>query len=428
MYFKATFVLLLFAVKSYSQSYSITLKYNASGNNCHAASYSWNFVGDGNIIDEFSDGGNDMNIPTTTVNYDLPTYGSFSLSTNTACIPLDETTPECNSNNSYSTSAVNLIKGTAGLSAGGCNGSVYISKFIPNVTIRNLDTTTPTEVCAGFQLSLAAFPTGFPQEAYHWQYSVNNKISWIDVPATIGGRQTNNIATPTFSMQELLGATHANYMDKQIFFRLGYSGTAFTNPLALTYSACSPVVTKIEYDSPKCNGDAIPKVSVSFNRPLAQTEYLSYISIVDKNNGALSNQRTNAVFDIDNPQKYTFYNISPLQDTRTYIISYQAQQGSIARGSMFSTLYFTYNDPKKMQFKITKQNQPTCFDGSDGSIEVEILSGSSPYNFYIDNVLRSTSEITQIDNLHYIINGLKENPTGYKIKITDKSDCIEKLF
>ncbi|WP_133508588.1 SprB repeat-containing protein [Flavobacterium chryseum] len=427
-YIKTTFILLFLAIKTNSQTYNITLKYSANGAGCHAASYNWSFYGDGVLLDDFGSGGNNMNVPLKTVVYDTYANSSFSLSISSGCTPLGASTKDCNDEFNYSTTAVNLIKGTAGLSASGCNGSVYISKFIPNVNIKNLDTSTPTEVCAGFQLSLAAFPAGFPQEAYHWQYSVNNKVSWIDVPATMSGRQTNDIATPTFSMQELLGATHANYMDKQIFFRLGYSGTAFTTPLALTYSACSPIVTNIEYDPPKCNGDQIPKVSVSFNRPLNTTEYLSYISIVDKNNGALSNQRINTVFDIDNPQKYTFYNITPLEDTRTYQISYQAQEGSIARGSMLSTLDFTYNDPKKMQFKITGQTQPTCFGGTDGSIEVEILSGANPYNFYIDNVLQPISEITQIDASHYKITGLKANVLGYKIKVTDKNDCIEKVF
>jgi len=432
-YLKVTFILLSLAVKTYSQSYNITLKYSANGAGCHAASYNWSFYGGGVLLDDFGAGGNSMNIPLKTVTYNTSAYSSFSLSISSGCTPLGASTKDCNDEFTYSATAINLIKGTAGLSAGSCNGSVYISSFIPDVNIKNLDTSTPTEVCAGFQLSLAAFPAGFPQEAYHWQYSINNKVSWIDVPATISGRQTNNIATPTFSMQELLGATHTNHLNKQIFFRLGYSGTAFTTPLALTYSSCAPVAEYIKYEAPQCNGNNVEKIEVFFKEKLKTGEDLSIIYVVNtdpaKTTPRFQNTALITSFTLDpatNLYKYSFPNLGEtLENGNFYTVKYQARLNGQPMGSLqVSQQPFKYIDPAKMQFKITGQTQPTCFGAEDGTIDIEILSGESPYNFYVDNVLKTASKI---DDLHYKITGLKANVLGYKIKVTDKNDCIEKL-
>ncbi|WP_133508590.1 hypothetical protein [Flavobacterium chryseum] len=421
--YKLLFILLFaFITKGYNQTYTIKIDYDASSDGCHAAGYSWDFKGNTSIITSFGDGGNNMEVNESQTFTAVPNYSSFSFSLHSSCVALGSSTTNCNNNFTATKTAVQMLQGGY-LGLGGCNGGVNIDSFKPNVVIQNLDTTDPSNICAGFSLSLAGFPANFPAEAYHWQYSVNNQVTWIDVPATIAGRATNNTPTPTFSMQELLGVNHTNYINKPIYFRLGYATTSFTTPLILYYSACTPVVTNIEYEAPNCNGDAIPKVAISFDRPLDNDETLVYIYIRDKNNGAISNQRNNVVFDTADPKKYTFYNISPLENTRTYEIGYQAKKGTIMRGSMFSTQSFTYNDPAKMQFKVTGQSLPTCFGNEDATIDIEILSGESPYNFYVDNVLTTASKI---DNSHYKITGLKANAVGYKIKVTDKNNCIEK--
>ncbi|MCV2486981.1 hypothetical protein OD917_18765 [Flavobacterium sp. SH_e] len=406
----------------YCQTYTIGLQYYASGNGCHAARYSWDFRADGNLIDGFSSGGNSMNVSGTQT-YTVPNYTDFTFYLSTYCNGLNGSF-DCDRNESDSFSAKNLLWAGPLLYLNGCNGMVAMTSFKPDVTIKNLDNDSPSEICAGFQLSLAAFPAGFPEEAYHWQYSLNNQATWVDVPAYIGGVKTNNTATPTFSMQELLGTNHVNYLNKVIYFRLGYAHGAFSTPLPLTYSPCAPIVTGIDYDPPLCNGNTIPKIAVLFDRKLENDEFLSIIYIVDKNNGAISNQYYNVLFDATEPTKYFFYNINPLVDKSTYQIAYQAQKGTVNKGTTTSIAEFTYNDPAKMIFKITDRTIPTCFGAEDGTIDIEIASGIGSYNFYVDNVLRNATT-TKIDDLHYKIMGLKANPSGYDIKVTDKNNCLD---
>lgn len=60
----------------------------------------------------------------------------------------------------------------------------------------------------------------------------------------------------------------------------------------------------------------------------------------------------------------------------------------ITKGAMESTsnLNFTYKDPLKIQFEITNYTEPSCVGGNDGTIEIKVLNGVSPYRFYKDGV------------------------------------------
>ena len=64
----------------------------------------------------------------------------------------------------------------------GCGSYITLSNFKPN-NLKIL--TTNGEVCAGEQLNLIASPAGYPDAAYHWQYSVDNQETWSNVPLTI---------------------------------------------------------------------------------------------------------------------------------------------------------------------------------------------------------------------------------------------------
>ncbi|TDO72744.1 hypothetical protein EV143_10749 [Flavobacterium chryseum] len=427
-YFKIT-VVILFAViySSYGQTYTIKVAYDASSAGCHAASFGWKLSGNMVTIGSFSKGGNSMNINESQTFATVPTYTSFSLSHSSNCTPLRKDDIDCIDSYTLTKTVVEMLQG-AYLGMGGCNGGVDVSFFQPNVSIENLDTASPTKLCAGFSLSLAAFPLGFPVEAYHWQYSTDNQSTWIDVPAGM-----NNTPTPSFTMQQLLGANHANYLNTPIYFRLGYTTRAFTTPLAITYSSCAPVAQYINYEAPKCNGNSIEKIEVFFKEKLKTGEDLSIIYVVNtdpaKTTPRFQNTALVTSFILDpatNLYKYSFPNLGEaLENGNFYTVKYQARLNGQPMGSLqVSQQPFQYIDPAKMQFKITGQTQPTCFGSEDGTIDIEILSGELPYNFYVDNVLKTASKI---DNLHYKITGLKANVLGYKIKVTDKNDCIEKL-
>ncbi|TDO72742.1 hypothetical protein EV143_10747 [Flavobacterium chryseum] len=291
-------------------------------------------------------------------------------------------------------------------------------------------------VCSGSQLDfLIVSPAGFQKEVYHWQYSLDNKATWKDAVNLMDQSEINNTQIPQFTIQQILGNEHEKYFDKQIFFRLGYrQDRPFTNSVAVTYLSCAPVAEYINYEAPQCKGDNIQKIEVFFDRKLKDGEDLSIIYVMNtdpmKTTPRFQNTALVTSFILDpatNLYKYSFPNLGEaLENGNFYTVKYQARLNGQPMGSLqVSQQPFQYIDPAKMQFKITGQTQPTCFGAEDATIDIEILSGESPYNFYVDNVLRAASKI---DNLHYRIIDLKANAIEYKIKVTDKNDCIEKVY
>ncbi|MBE0391552.1 hypothetical protein [Flavobacterium sp. PL002] len=261
----------------------------------------------------------------------------------------------------------------------------------------------------------------FPSVAYHWHYSLDNNI-WTNFPVAIA----NNTHAPIFSIQQLLGALREYYFNKLIYFRIGYvQNRPFSSPFAITYLECAPVEQYINYETPKCNGDNIEKIEVFFKEKLKNGEDLSIIYVVNtdpaKTTPRFQNTALVTSFTLDpatNLYKYSFPNLKgKLENGNFYTVKYQSRLNGQPMGSLqISQQPFEYIDPPKMQFKITGQTQPTCFSG-----EVEILSGASPYNFYVDNVLTAASKM---DNLHYKITSLKVNALRYKIKVTDTNGCV----
>lgn len=444
------FILLFFVFfvfKVQGQTYTIKISYDASSDGCHAARYNWDFLGDNNSIDSFNSGGNSMNISSTKTYPNVPNYKKFKFHSITSCTPL-RAVEGCESNDTLTVTSKKLLTGNY-LGFGGCNGGGEVSYFKPNVTIRNLNTAAPNEICAGAQLDLAAFPAGFPGEAYHWQYSKDNQATWIDIPLTINGIPTNDIATTTVYMQQILGDSHTNYIGKQIYFRLGYGQTRnFTDALAITYMACAPVIESIVYKAPKCNGDAISQFDVTFDRPLKTelSEDIYIIKMKDVDNGIERNERQNITsIGTTSPYTYSFTNLDALEKGRTYRIVYQTRitdpadpSKKILKGFIESTQTFTYNEPPPLTFGL-EGNNPICHNDTI-SITITANGGSGEYYYYsIDggNPIRFTDK-TKVSSS--IVNGaVTEIRTGsqkidlatstkleYDIIVTDGNNCIEK--
>jgi hypothetical protein len=421
--------LLLFvtlSVKGIAQQPTYSIKVSYSGRFfCEYNSFYWNLSSGANLIGQNSG----INDTQEKIFPNVPNYSSFDfyLDASTSVEPC-ASAEECIRNASVSASTIDLIKYSS-LVSGGCDFSVGISEFTPNVSIKNLDTANPSQICAGFQLSLAAFPAGFPNEAYHWQFSLDNNI-WTDVPDQIDGIQTNNTPTTNFSIQQLLGADQMNYLNKNIYFRLGYyNGRAFTTPLVLTYSPCAPVAVKTEYKAPLCKGDNIQGIDVYFEEQLKQNETLSIIYLKNtdptKTTPLFANTApiTSFVYDATSLKyKYSFTTLGKLEEGNNYIIEYQAKMNSVPSGTLKAADSFTYTDPTKVAFQITNQTQPSCIGGDDGTIEIEVTGGTKDYKFYVDGTL--TAAIYNSTNKRYYINGCKAKT--YNVKVTDKFDCIDK--
>ena len=305
-----------------------------------------------------------------------------------------------------------------------------VTKFKPNVTISNLEVNSPSEICAGSLLQLGAFPAGFDSSVYHWQYSIDNQVNWIDVPLIINGKTTNNVALTEMTLQELLGTTHLAYLNKTIFFRLGYNqNTSFTNPLAITYSPCAPILVDRTYTAPDCNGGQIKEITAYFERPLKLNETLNPMQIIPfpKTNGdaIFFNQKEPITgLDFDNEKglwvyKFKYLDSNKLENNKEYIIEYQANMNGMPTGTLQSSQKFKYNDPTAVQFEIIKAENPSCHDGTV-EIVISVTGGTGAYKFYLNNIEKFP--IKEADGFYHLKN---LSPKEYSIKVTDTNNCID---
>ncbi|MDQ8013083.1 MAG: SprB repeat-containing protein [Flavobacterium nitrogenifigens] len=428
---KKLLILLLFAYsfKGFGQTYFFYLSYSVPTQKyCWDGQYGWQIFGNGKVYKE------QIKSKTHLVEYteydeyfSVPNFQNFGLTIKSTCLSKTGVS-SCSGDQSKTISAATFIKnGTATLFS--CEDERFaIDGFKPNVTISNAST-TPSELCAGEQLSLAAYPPGFPAEAYHWQYSLDNAVTWIDVPLNLNGKQVNEKEILDISMQELIGANHTDYINKQVLFRLGYSqNRPFTDPLTINYKPCAPVLEYFVYVGPKCYDDNIQSLDVYFDRQLRTGEQIQIIYAKNANPAIggifLQNKVPITKFVYDDKEqkfKYSFTELGKLENKNFFNIEYQASENGIPKGYLVSTQDpFQYVNPQKLSFTISDQKDPTCVGGNDGFIEITITSGTPPFYFY-KNEQKVTPEYS---NGKYYIRNLNKN--NYNILVTDKSGCIDK--
>jgi hypothetical protein len=361
---------------------------------------------------------------------------TFSLSTNSGA---------CSQNLSVTKSLLELLRDNFALQScptgSGYYGNFYPNGLIPNgIIIKNRNSTT--EVCSGEQLELDAnSPNIFPNEVYHWQYSLDNKTYWYDVPAS-----KNNSASTKFSINDFLGSNIHNYFDKIIYFRLGYGqNKQFTTPLGITFKPCAPIITKIIYEKPQCQGDPITKLNIVFDRKLDDTkgEILSLISVKNTINNPTPINTTPLMQVID--QTYpessktyvysNFANLSKLENSHNYNIEYQVQindpndaSKKINKGTLISPsiLDFKHIEPTQINFVIKKADNPKC-NNDQVEIVIDASGGTGNYTFYIDDIEQKAPKLSkEIDN-YYHIKGIIPIATN-SIKVTDTNGCIDKTI
>lgn len=318
-----------------------------------------------------------------------------------------------------------------------CIGTVMLKNFKPNGIViskpgYNLypnGVLTPPEYIAGEMIDLIATAGSgsvpFPSEVYHWQYSIDNKATWIDLPV-VAGKTTINTPTPSFTIEDILGNDHVNHFGP-IDFRLGYSSRAFTDSYRIIYTAGTPVLKKIVYQGPKCAGDNIQSLIVYFDRDLNPNEDIAPLYVQKttlstptplQSQPVVKQLTYDAATDL---YKYSFVDLGNLENNAAYKINYQARMSTVPRGTLTSsTQTFTYEEPQILSFQITDQQKPSCVGGNDGFIEVTITSGTSPFHFY-----KNSTEVTpDVSNGKYYIRNLPEG--NYDIIVTDTSGCIDK--
>jgi hypothetical protein len=401
---------------AFGQTYTIDVYYNVRGGNCESGSTDWTLEGDSNSIDSSS---NDINSSTTAFNTTntyttVPNYSTFNLSIDSFCEGYIGNTSNCTSHPTKTLTAAELIQGsTASLS--GCNGGVRIDSFKPNLSIQKTNAST-TEVCSGEMLDLYGYPSGFPDEAYHWQYSLDDESTWEDVP-----EEYNNNSTSNFSIQDILEIDHINYWNQTIYFRMGYDqDRPFSDSFAIYYSPCAPIITDIVYDPPKCSGDNIPNVTITFDRDLYTGEYLNPISIIKQDvSSTILNQTTGNITEFDDNKTFSFSNFTGLENGENYTIIYQAFQGTIARGVITTDVFFTYEEIVPLEYTLSATN-PSC-NNEIVEVKISVTGGTTPYSFSVDG--KTTTATENVDGSYSI----SCDPTATnKILVTDANGCIEK--
>ena len=440
-----------------SSSYS----YVGGFSGCDENTYTWNLGGQ-----NYNSG--DVYFSTTsptfkTTNLTIPARSNYTLTSkgNCHCVQNQATSGICtkniiqqiNENSSSFNGSLStndgINKGIVGGYALGPNqghpfGIIIIQKITPiGITVNRIQT---TPVCAGEAIELQALvpstTQNFPDVAYHWQYSLDNEITWTDVPNKIvNGVAINDTKVSNFTMYDILGDDHINYF-KDIYFRIGYSGRPFSaNTIKINYSPCSPLVSNVDYVGPKCNGDGIQKLEVTFDRPLdaskGESIYQLYVKETANNTAPIKTLPMFSVTDItypDDSKIYSYSNMSQfssLESGREYEIIYQAQVNhpldaskKIPKGIMVSAKKFTYNEPAPLKFEIKKADNPLCTNETV-EIAIDVKGGTENYKFYVDGIL-TTATKNQTDGFYYI-KGLTPTATN-NIKVMDENNCIEKTL
>ncbi|MEO7976514.1 hypothetical protein [Flavobacterium sp.] len=429
-------------------SYTATASYNyvtctGSGLNCSTSYINYSFSG-ASGQDQILNSSN----PTITKVYsNIPLAGSYTFSSSGCyCLYNNGTVQVLPVPSSGTQSIGNLIQNNnANLLLSGCFGNAFFSGFKPNnVSVQNLGSTST--VCAGEQLNMVALPAGYPPEAYNWQYSIDNQVTWVTVPKKmINGISTNNTTTSNFTIYDIFGADHINHFGS-IYFRIGYTGRPFSaSSIKINYSPCAPLVTNVDFVGPKCNGDGIQKLDIYFKDPLDASKneslYQLYVRETTNNTGIIKTTPFMLVSDvsyssISKVYSYTnFSSFSSLENGREYEIIYQAQVKhptntnpaiKILKGFLVGSNPFRYREPDPLKFEIKKADNPKCPDDFV-EVAISVEGGTGDYKFYVDgNEKTNPKPIKEVDE-YYHIRGLV--PTDINsIKVMDENNCIEKTL
>jgi hypothetical protein len=381
------FLLLIFAftTKGFGQTYTIEVTHEYTLFGCHAPNFHWTLSDSpysAGIIGNFSVIGNKHAvipgyITDSKTFYNVPKYHGYNLNMYTECSSNGVDDPiNCQSDHDISKSEVELIK-TGSLfdeRDENCFRNIaYITAFKPNVSITN---NTGSTICSGEQLDLVG-TSGFPNVAYHWQYSIDKEATWIDVPTK------NDNPKQDLTISEIIGTTHDQYFGEKIYFRLGYGqNRPFSNAIPIIYSPCGPVISSISFVGPICSEDIVKSLAITFGRNLDSTigEKLTSISVCDINDNKIFMQINGPISYSDASKTYTYAttDLRKLETGNKYKIRYQAQipdpkdpAKTIMRGALDSpsTLDFTYKEVAPITFQTT-QIDILCHGNSTGSITV----------------------------------------------------------
>ncbi len=384
------------------QTYTVELAFSASSNNCHAGHFDWGLEGGALLLDSYSIAGNGYGNVGETRTYDaVANYADFTLSLNAWCIPLGMGELDCSVSETINRTAVQLITGQS-LNLFSCNGEVSATITRPNID-QIIRLGGAGNLCMGQQLQLGALPAGFPSVAYNWQYSFDN-ANWLDFPVAF-----NHVENVALTMQELLGANHTDYLETDIYFRIGgYGKGAFSPTLPVFYSTCGPLLTSLTPVAPSCSYNDDGSFTAQFDRPLDVGQTLDvnlYLGAIGAGGVFLGD--TGLPLDGANTLNWT-ETLAP----GNYYFAY-----GITGLNFSDYTEFTITTPPAVTFNATETNIG-CFGGV-GSITITASGGVGSYQYSLNegpwvNFDTPTS---------HILNNLP--PGDYQVRVRDANGCTE---
>jgi hypothetical protein len=425
---KKIFLLLVlgFATKGFGQTYSIELEHEFLSSEsfiCTKPNSSFELKGDNTTI--FSG----LIIKSGKKNYSnnlIDQFNTFKLSMTGECI--ESVDRNCEIYGLLTRSIIDMIKGDFVYTYSNCDLTVKITSFKPNVTIAN--SKSSNEICSGEELNLQASPglkpDRFPDEAYHWQYSIDKQATWIDVPIA-----KNNTPRTDFSINELL-ANSEQFFNETIYFRLGYGqNRPFTDVIPIRYSPCGPTINSFAIKKPNCKGGKIQKIDVFFKDDLKAGETLNSIYLrkmeykgVKNDNSPLFGNTSDIIY---SEKEHSIPIIAPymLENGMHYQIIYQTFLNGQPRGVLYSPVQ-QYLDPTAVTCSIKVPDNILCNEGKT-NIEITASGGTGSYYFYKDNIKLEGLLYPEVKEGKYYINNLIGEPAGkaYKILVTDTNGCYE---
>lgn len=473
---KIILLLFIFYFKNlFGQTYTATVLYkgepartcSGTGSNptciCNPTRYIWQLKSGSTVL---KSGSLSSTTSGSLVINDIPLKDSYDLSINSFCIGNNGgmCPPDANGVLTKDRIMCSIRNNCDGITLANCAGYVSLQQFRPvglsvnthkpwtavyNNTGIQIGSTFP-EICSGEDLQLYAIPgiapNKFPAGVYHWQYSLDNKMTWVDVPSQPGApygveNKFNFTPSPNLTMENILGPSHVDYFGKEISFRLGYNSiNPFTGVVTIKYSACAPVIKDRKFVGADCNNDGVKSITAYFDRNLTEGETLSPLHIIPyptTNPTPIHFPQppvTNLQFDpLSGYYAYSF--IIPeggRLENKNYVIEYQSQLNTVPRGTLKLDIPFLYKNPAPLTFKISSEN-PNCHDGTV-DINIEADGGTPPY--YYDNLNGETEIINNVSEIKRIqfdvLNPYKKTvtleqlePKEYSIKVTDNNKCIE---
>ncbi len=194
-----------------------------------------------------------------------------------------------------------------------------------------------------------------------------------------------------------------------------------------------PPITKTEFSSPTCSYDPIDNFKIFFSRQLLSTERLN-INLKKKLSQApftyetiANNINISSFQEITSGSLYSYTwnpsNGNELPEAGEYRIELSGASGNPFCNNGTLQYDFSIAIPPKVNFlSAVKEQDVTCFNGSDGKIKITASGGSNSFQYSIDNKATWSAAFTNST----IITG--RTAGTHKIWLRDSKSCIDQDF